>query len=147
MPKQKRYPGIIAMSGGRKRIRLRAVDPRTGRLKEVDRIISGSIEEAVVLQQHWRRDIRTADRQSQTVPRLVDYATSWIQSKTVAVKPSTAENYATVLDVRAQARPAARRAATHRGRVFPRELIADRGGERTWFVMATRRLGDGQAIR
>jgi integrase len=100
MPKQKRYPGIKAMSDGRKRIRLRAVDPRTGRLKEVDRIISGSIEEAVVLQQHWRRDIRTADRQSQTVPRLVDYATSWIKSKTVAVKPSTAENYATVLDVR-----------------------------------------------
>jgi hypothetical protein len=31
--------------------------------------------------------------------------------------------------------------------LFPRELIADRGGERTWFVMATRRLGDGQAIR
>jgi integrase len=88
------------MSDGRKRIRLRAVDPRTGRLKEVDRIISGSIEEAFVQQQQWRRDIRTADRQSRTVPRLADYATSWIKSKTVAVKPSTAESYAIVLDVR-----------------------------------------------
>lgn len=32
MPKQKRYPGIIAMPDGLKRIRLRAVDLRTGRM-------------------------------------------------------------------------------------------------------------------
>ena len=33
--KHARYPGIEAMTDGRKRIRLRAVDPRTGRMKEV----------------------------------------------------------------------------------------------------------------
>jgi integrase len=46
MPKQTRYPGIIAMSDGRKRIRLRAVDPRTGRMKEVDRVVTVPMEEA-----------------------------------------------------------------------------------------------------
>ena len=51
MPKQERYPGIIAMSDGRKRIRLRAVDPRTGRMKEVDRVVTVPMGEAIVLQQ------------------------------------------------------------------------------------------------
>lgn len=98
MPKQTRYPGIIAMPDGRKRIRLRAVDPRTGRMKEVDRVVTVPMEEAIVLQQQWRRDIRTADQRAVVVPRLADYATSWIKSKTLAVKPSTAETYAGVLD-------------------------------------------------
>jgi len=98
MPKYTRYPGIQAMSDGRKRIRVRAVDPRTGRMKEVDRVITVSKEEAIRLQQEWRRDIHTADQQSAEVPRLTAYATSWMKSKAVAVKPSTAETYATVLD-------------------------------------------------
>jgi|GEM_PF-1209648 len=98
MPKQKRYPGIEAMSDGRRRIRLRAVDPRTGRMKEVDRVVTVSKEEAIRLQQQWRRDIHSADQKSVVVPRLVDYATSWIKSRTLAVKPSTAETYALVLD-------------------------------------------------
>jgi hypothetical protein len=86
MPKYTRYPGIIAMSGGRKRIRIRAVDPRTGRMKEVDRVVAVSRDEAIRLQQEWRRDIHTADKRS-VVPRLAEYATSWIKSKTLAVKP------------------------------------------------------------
>jgi hypothetical protein len=76
MPKQKRYPGIIAMSDGRKRIRLRVVDPRTGRMEEVDRVVTVPMEEAITLQQQWRRDIRA----------------------TLAVKPSSAETYAGILD-------------------------------------------------
>jgi hypothetical protein len=51
MPKQERYPGIIDMSDGRKRIRLRAVDPRTGRMNEVDRAVTVPIAEAIVLKQ------------------------------------------------------------------------------------------------
>src|SRR3954471_18268 len=94
MPKYTRYPGIQAMSDGRKRIRVRAVDPRTGRMKEVDRVVTVSKEDAIRLQQEWRRDIHTADRQSVAVPHLADYATSWIKSRTLAVKPSTAETYA-----------------------------------------------------
>lgn len=82
MPKQKRYPGIKAMPDGRRRIRIRAVDPGTGRMKEVDRVAEVARGEAILLQQGWRRDIHSADRQSAEVP----------------VKPSTAETYATLLD-------------------------------------------------
>jgi hypothetical protein len=67
-------------------------------MKEVDRVVTVPMEEAIVLQQQWKRDIRTADVVSVAVPRLADYATSWIKSKTVAVKPSTAETYAGILD-------------------------------------------------
>src|SRR5438128_690344 len=98
MPKYTRYPGIQAMSDERKRIRLRAVDPTTGRMKEVDRVITVPMGEAIVLQQQCRRDIRTADVVSVAVPCLADYATSWIKSRTLAVKPSTAETYAGILD-------------------------------------------------
>ncbi len=96
--KHARYPGIEAMSHGRKRIRLRAVDPRTGRMKEVDRIFEGSIEDAVLLREQWRKEIRTSDQRSVVVPRLDDYATSWMKSRTLAVKPSTARTYAEILD-------------------------------------------------
>jgi integrase len=96
--KHARYPGIEAMSHGRKRIRLRAVDPRTGRMKEVDRIIEASTEDAVLLREQWRKEIHTSDQRSVVVPRLDDYATSWMKSRTLAVKPSTARTYAEILD-------------------------------------------------
>jgi integrase len=67
-------------------------------MKEVDRVVEVSRGEAILLQQRWRRDIHSADRQSADVPRLADYATSWMKSKAVAVKPSTAETYAMILD-------------------------------------------------
>ena len=46
MPRPTRYPGIEALPDGRKRIRLRAMDPRTGRMKEVDRVVEGTVENA-----------------------------------------------------------------------------------------------------
>jgi integrase len=67
-------------------------------MREVDRIIEGSTEEALLLREQWRREIRTADQRSVAVPRLDDYATSWMKSKTLAVKPSTARTYAEILD-------------------------------------------------
>src|SRR5262245_32651254 len=88
-----RHPGSEALYNGRKRITRRAVDPRTGRMKEVDRVITGPMEEAILMREQWRKEIRTADQRSVTVPRLDDYATSWMKSRTLAVKPSTARSY------------------------------------------------------
>src|SRR5688572_14562967 len=99
MSKKSRYPGIEIMSDGRKRVRLRAVDPRTGRMKEVDRIIEGTIEEAVRLRETLRLEVRAADQCAVEVPRLGDYATSWLKSRALAVKPSTATSYADHLEL------------------------------------------------
>ncbi len=95
--KQTRYPGIEAMSDGRKRIRLRAVDPRTGRMKEVDRTVTATVEEAAKLREQWREEIRFAERVAKEAPRLRDYVQSWLRSKAAGLKPSTARTYADVL--------------------------------------------------
>jgi len=86
-----KYPGIEELLDGRKRIRLRAVDPRTGRMKEVDKITTGTIQQAVKLREQWRDEIRDADRVVKEVPRLGAYAESWIASKALALKPDFAE--------------------------------------------------------
>jgi hypothetical protein len=93
-----KYPGIEELLDGRKRIRLRAVDPRTGRMKEVDKIITGTVQQAVKLREQWRDEIRDADRVVKEVPRLGAYAESWIASKALALKPSSGTWYADRLD-------------------------------------------------
>lgn len=98
MPTPTRYPGIEALPDGRKRIRLRAMDPRTGRMKEVDRIIEATVENALKLQAEWRAEIRRGAHEAAEVPRLTDYATSWLRSRLPALKASTAATYAEVLD-------------------------------------------------
>jgi integrase len=92
-----KYPGIETMSDGRKRIRLRAVDSRTGRMKEIDRIIDGTVQDAVKAQQRWRDEIRNADRVAKDAPRLRPYVQSWLASKALGLKASTARTYADVL--------------------------------------------------
>ena len=93
-----KYPGIQQLPDGRKRIRLRVVDPRTGRNKEVDKIISGTVQEAAKLREEWRLLISNADHVAKDVPRLGAYAESWIASKALRLKPSTATWYAQRLD-------------------------------------------------
>ncbi len=93
-----KYPGIHIMDDGRKRIRLRVIDPRTGRNKEVDKIITGTVQEATKLREEWRLQIRNADQTAKDVPRLGAYAESWIASKALRLKPSTATWYAQRLD-------------------------------------------------
>jgi hypothetical protein len=67
-------------------------------MKEVDRIIEASTDDTVLLREQGRKEIHTSDQRSVVVPRLDDYATSWIKSRTLAVKPSTARTYAEILD-------------------------------------------------
>ena len=92
-----KYPGIETMSDGRKRIRLRAVDPRTGRMKEIDKIITGTVQEAAKLREEWRDQIRNADHAAKDVPRLRTYVQSWLASKALGLKASTARTYADLL--------------------------------------------------
>jgi len=98
MPRPTRYPGIEALPDGRKRIRLRAMDPRTGRMKEVDRIVEATVENALKLQAELRAEIRRGAHAAAEVPRLTAYVTSWLRSRLPALKASTAATYAEVLD-------------------------------------------------
>lgn len=93
----KRYPGITTMSGGRKRVRVRATDQRTGREREREKIIEGTIEDALKLQATMREEIHQSDHVAKQPPRLRDYVESWLKSKTLRVKTSTAMVYADTL--------------------------------------------------
>lgn len=98
---RRRYPGILRLGEGTYRIRVSAVDPRTGKLKEVYRRRTGiTVQEAVKLQGEWREEIRRGEAGGRERMRLRDYAASWLRGRLPRLKPSTAHGYATMLDVR-----------------------------------------------
>lgn len=67
-------------------------------MKEVDRVVEATVENALKLKAEWRAEVRRGDRAAADVPRLTDYATSWLRSRLPALKASTAATYADVLD-------------------------------------------------
>ncbi len=95
----RKYPGIEKLPDGRKRIRVRGVDPKTGRMKEVDRRVKVSMSEAVKLREELRDRLRGgADYRQVAVPRLAEFAESWMKSRALALKASTGRTYADLLD-------------------------------------------------
>ncbi|MGH7435962.1 MAG: N-terminal phage integrase SAM-like domain-containing protein, partial [Polyangiaceae bacterium] len=92
-----RYPGIFKTRTGY-RVRVRAVDPRTGTMKEANREYDNiDLREALLRQGAMREEIH---RGSIAVERLRvgEYAKHWIESKAPTVDPGTAERYADALD-------------------------------------------------
>jgi hypothetical protein len=51
---------------------MKAMDPRTGRMKEVDRVVEATVENALKLKAEWRAEVRRGDRAAADVPRLTD---------------------------------------------------------------------------
>src|SRR4051794_41250397 len=84
--KPTRYTGIFRTSRGY-RVRVRAMDPGTGTLKEVNREFAGvTLEGAVVRQAEMRELIRNGARGEKAPrPKYGDYATSLFERK-VATK-------------------------------------------------------------
>lgn len=80
--KPTRYTGIFKTSRGY-RVRVRAIDPRTGTLKEANREFEGiTLEQAVVRQAEMREQIRNRARgEVGPRPRYADYAQSLFERK------------------------------------------------------------------
>lgn len=90
--------GIRKLPDGRWEVRVSAVDPQTGNLKWRRRRIEGNLREARALREELRTDLRRG--KNGTAPqrmRLADFAESWLASKAMRVKPSTAERYTCAL--------------------------------------------------
>ena len=90
--------GIKKLSDGRWEVRVSAVDPQTGDLKWRRRRIEGNLRKARAVREELRTDLRRG--KNGTAPqrmRLADFAESWLASKAMRVKPSTAERYAIAL--------------------------------------------------
>lgn len=94
-----RYPGIERLSGGRYRLRMKTVDPKTGKAKDIRRVINAaSIAEAVLLREKMRNELLAGGPTATGRIRLREFATSWMRGKLPTIKPSSADKYATILD-------------------------------------------------
>jgi integrase len=93
-----RYPGVFRLDQATYWIRAKVVDPRTGKSKEIDRVLDGvTAHEAA----QKRRDL--IDEAKQTVQqvqkvRVGEFAQSWIASKTLKLDSTTARTYADALE-------------------------------------------------
>src|SRR5262249_48731812 len=98
--KRTRHRGIVELSTNRYEIRAHAVDPRTGRRKEVRRDRDCTLKEAIALQDEWSDELRASDELSERT-RLADFARSWLAGRLAKgrLKPSSADKIASVLDV------------------------------------------------
>lgn len=93
--------GIQRIGEGRYRIRVDVLDPKTGRRVDVKRIVRAvSATDAARQRETLRAEIASgASSRHRTRPRLGDAVTSWLRSIGPALKRSTADLYACVLDV------------------------------------------------
>lgn len=88
-----RYRGIKRLGRGRYRIRARALDPATGRPAERDRIVECSgVTEAARMRDELAEEIR-AGIERPTRRRLGDYASDWLEARTVRLRASSTARY------------------------------------------------------
>jgi hypothetical protein len=74
-------PGIRRVDNNKFRIRVTAIDPETGRRKEIDRVVTAAnINEAVKAQVALRDELRTAVVEPNRVT-LEAYARRWLEKK------------------------------------------------------------------
>jgi len=92
-----KYPGVLRLRDKEYRIRGKAVDPRTGRKREVDRVLKGvTAREAARIRANLVADERERSRSDRV--RVTDFARSWIESKAATVSAVTADRYAEALE-------------------------------------------------
>jgi integrase len=95
-----KYPGVKMLGDGRALVRYGVTNPKTGRLKRTEKVLSDVANPAeasarrLALIQEMREGAKLKPR-----VRLADYAESWLHGKVRVLKSSTAERYATTLDL------------------------------------------------
>lgn len=96
MAKRRKHPGVTALGGGKYRIRTEMIDPKTGRRRELDRVIEAesASDAATVLANERAAWLSARTRSAATGPaRLGEALTAWLARKRTEVRPSTASTY------------------------------------------------------
>jgi len=95
---QTRYPGVFRLDQAKYWIRAKVVDPRTGKNKEIDRILEGvTAHEAAQKRDQLINETKNPPELTKKV-RVGEFAQSWMKSKTLKLDSSTARTYADVLE-------------------------------------------------
>jgi integrase len=93
-----RYPGVYRMDEKTYWIRAKATDPRTGKSKEVAKLLEGvTIQQAAQQRAELMEATRKPIAEAQHM-RVGDYARSWIESKALRLDPSTVQTYTDALE-------------------------------------------------
>jgi integrase len=93
-----RYPGVYRTGDNQYRVRVVALDPRTGKKKALEKLYDGlSAQEAARLRAELLAEIHAAT-EAPVRQRVSDFAKSWIASKAVSLDAGTARTYAAALE-------------------------------------------------
>ena len=93
-----RYPGVFRLDQATYWIRAKVVDPRTGKNKEIDRVLDGvTAHEAAQKRDDLINDVKQSVQQARRV-RVGEFAKSWIESKALKLDSTTLRTYADALE-------------------------------------------------
>lgn len=94
-----KYPGVSKLENKTYRVRGKVIDPRTGKPKEVDRVVTAvSAQEAARRRAEVLDELRWSAEPAGGRVKVGDYARSWMRSKALKLDGGTAERYADALD-------------------------------------------------
>lgn len=93
-----KYPGIYRIDDNTYRARAKVLDQRTGKTKEIDRVLRGvTARDAADLRGGLIKEAQAPTAEVQRL-RVGEFAKSWMKSKTLKLDPTTAATYADALD-------------------------------------------------
>lgn len=93
------YPGVRRIDARTYRVRGEWRCPKTGRTREIDRIVTAaSAEHAATIRAELRSEMVAGAEPGRRL-RLDDFATSWLEGKRARTKASTQSHYAAILDL------------------------------------------------
>lgn len=93
-----KYPGVKKLGNKKYRVRGKAIDPRTGKSKEVDRVLNNvTAQQAARKREELLDEVRAAGQTNQRM-RVGEYAQLWMKSKALKLDSATANHYAAVLE-------------------------------------------------
>lgn len=95
--KKTKHPGVKKVGSDTYLVRVKVIDPRTGRPRQAERLVNGSLPEAVAARVALRSELLSEATQATSRTRLSDYAFSWLSGKKNSLKFSALERYATAL--------------------------------------------------
>ena len=98
--KKTRHPGVKRIDDTKYLIRAKATDPRTGRARQIERMLEGvTAPEAARRRAEWVAEIEAGNVGGGARLRVGDYAKSWIESKARGIDGGTADRYVRALEL------------------------------------------------
>ena len=95
-----RYPGVYRIADDKYWVRAKATDLRTGKKKEVEKLLEGVSLQEAAQQRAALFEVAKNPAPSMKRMRVREYAKEWLESKKLRIDPSTAKTYEAALEKR-----------------------------------------------